>query len=99
MKKLLLTAAVAVLFAAPAMAADMSKSDVDMQAMKMTSYGMAMMDTNKDGMVSKAEHQAAGDKMFMMADSDKNGSVSEQEMMEMKRGELMKMDAATPMKK
>ena len=42
--------------------------------------GMAKMDTNKDGMVSKAEHAAAADAMFTAADTNKDGMLSADEM-------------------
>ncbi len=42
--------------------------------------GMDKMDSNKDGMVSKAEHAAAAEKMFEMADANKDGSVTKEEM-------------------
>ena len=42
--------------------------------------GMDKMDANKDGMVSKAEHQAAADAMFTAADTNKDGNVSKEEM-------------------
>ena len=42
--------------------------------------GMAKMDTNKDGMVSKAEHAAAADAMFTATDANKDGMVSADEM-------------------
>jgi uncharacterized low-complexity protein len=42
--------------------------------------GMDKMDTNKDGMVSKAEHQAHADAKFAAADANKDGNVSKDEM-------------------
>ena len=42
--------------------------------------GMDKMDTNKDGMVSKAEHAAAADAMFTAADTNKDGNMSADEM-------------------
>jgi uncharacterized low-complexity protein len=38
--------------------------------------GMDKMDANKDGSVSRAEHDAAAAKMFSDADTNKDGSVS-----------------------
>jgi len=42
--------------------------------------GMDKMDTNKDGMVSKAEHAAGSEMMFEAADANKDGNVSKDEM-------------------
>lgn len=42
--------------------------------------GMDKVDTNKDGMMSKAEHQAHADAKFAAADANKDGNVSKDEM-------------------
>jgi|CXWL01.1.fsa_nt_gi uncharacterized low-complexity protein len=42
--------------------------------------GMEKMDSNKDGMVSKAEHDAAASAMFDAADANKDGMMSKEEM-------------------
>lgn len=44
------------------------------------SCGMDMMDTNKDGMISGAEHAAAAQAKFVKADANKDGMVSAAEM-------------------
>lgn len=50
---------------------------------------MKMMDTNGDGMISKAENDAYSSKHFDMMDANKDGMVSSAEM---KAGMDMKMD-------
>ena len=39
-------------------------------------HKMEMIDANKDGMISKAEHKAAMDKKFMEADTNSDGMLS-----------------------
>jgi len=41
---------------------------------------IAKMDTNGDGMLSAAEHDAGAKKMFSEMDTDGNGSLSREEM-------------------
>ena len=78
--------AVAVCMTAPAYAMDdkMEMSD-DMKmekSEKMTDKKMEMLDTDNDGMVSKAEMRAHSDAMFAKSDTDNNGMISKEEMME-----------------
>ena len=59
---------------------------------------MARMDTNHDGMVSKAEHDAYAQSMFDRMDANHDGSVSKAEMdagMKSMHDEHMKDDKAT----
>jgi uncharacterized low-complexity protein len=42
--------------------------------------GMDTMDTNKDGMLSRAEHQAHADAKFAAMDANKDGMISKDEM-------------------
>ncbi len=65
--------AMALLFAAPAMA-----NEGDMK--EKTSHYMQKIDTNNDGKISKAEHDAFGDKMFTDADTNDNGEITEAEL-------------------
>lgn len=86
MKKVMMMAAAAMCIAAPAFAA-VDATD----AKPMTEYMMKKMDTNGDGMVSKAEHDAFAAKMFSDADTNKDGNVSMQEMMDAKTKEIADM--------
>lgn len=57
-----------------------------------------MMDTNKDGRISAAEHAAASQKMFTMLDTDRDGSVTMAEMsahMDMMKGQQRGMEDMT----
>lgn len=85
MKKFLMISALAVMAASPAMAND--KED-----------WFKMMDTNKDGMVSKSEFAASNDEKFAVMDTDANGNLSLEEVKEgkdkVKEMKEQKKDAA-----
>lgn len=84
MKTLLaMTAALTIGAAMPAFAGDMDKPDMQKKAQ----MWFEKMDSNKDGSVSKSEHDAFGQKMFTEADKDSNGSLSLQEVTEKKMEE------------
>ncbi len=74
MRKAILMAAVASFIAMPAMANDPAKWDkkIDEKFMK--------IDTDKNGMISEAEHESAMATMFDEADTNNDGSVSKEEM-------------------
>lgn len=54
-------------------------------------HKIEMMDSDKDGMVSKAEMASFSDNMFEKADTDKNGKLSKAEMLNMYEHEMDKM--------
>ena len=86
MKKMTLAMmALAMMCASPAFANHADKAKM------MAEQCMDKMDSNHDGMVSKAEHDAAGNDMFMKADTDKNGSLSKEEIVAMKKMEMNDM--------
>lgn len=85
MKRTLTLASMLALFAAPALAHDHDKSmhGDKMHGGKMeqkVDYYFNKIDTNNDGMITKAEHDAFGNRMFTEADTDKNGSLSREEL-------------------
>lgn len=85
MKNIILSAALFAAVAAPAFARDMSgKADGKAK------YYFNQIDTNKDGMVSKEEHTAFSDKMFMEADTNQDGNISMDEMRAAKQKEMEK---------
>lgn len=100
MKKVMMMAMATAMMSMPviAHAADMDDSAqhknemVDMKA----KAKFAEMDANKDGMISKSEHDAAGTKMFKEADGNNDGMVSLDEMKAEKKKEMDKMDALKP---
>lgn len=60
----------------------MTSNDAAMDRNEMSSAEkIATMDTNGDGMLSAAEHDAGAKAMFSEMDTDGNGSLSRQEMM------------------
>ena len=60
----------------------MTSNDAAMDRHEMSSAEkIAKMDTNGDGMLSAAEHDAGAKAMFSEMDADGNGSLSRQEMM------------------
>lgn len=72
MKKALMMAVALTVFAAPAMANEEKLQEkVDMK--------FSETDTNKDGMISKSEHDAKGEEMFKDADTNSDGSLSKDE--------------------
>jgi hypothetical protein len=77
MKKSLLMAGIACMISMPAMAGGAGKAD----------EWFKKMDTNADGMINKAEHDAFGEKMFKDADTDQDGSISKDEMKNIKMKE------------
>lgn len=58
----------------------------DKKMMKEATCGMSAMDSNKDGMISRAEHAAAAQARFDKADANKDGMVSADEMKAMREG-------------
>ncbi len=98
MKKVMMMAVAAACMSMPAMAKDMDDSAMhknEMVEMKAKAK-FAEMDANKDGMVSKSEHDAAGTKMFSDADANKDGSLSLDEVKDAKKKEMDKMEAMKP---
>ncbi|MDX1974556.1 MAG: hypothetical protein SFT92_02650 [Rickettsiales bacterium] len=53
----------------------------------------AVLDSNKDGKVSKEEFLAGSDKKFSDGDKDKDGSLSKQELLDMKLKEASDLSA------
>jgi Ca2+-binding EF-hand superfamily protein len=87
MKTVIALAALAATVAMPAMAADM-----DSNMKKMCEKHFSMADTDKNGMLSSAEHAAHAEMMFRQADANSDGMVSLDEMMAMKKKEMSDMD-------
>ena len=91
MKKTLIALSLLAVCSAPAIAHDMrSDDDMDgkdkmgmMMQMK-TDYYLNKMDSNKDGYVSRAEHKTFADNMFKDADTNNDGKISGQELMDAK---------------
>lgn len=72
MKKALMMAVALTVFTAPAFANEEKLQDkVDHKFME--------ADTNKDGMISKAEHDAKAEEMFKETDTNNDGSLSKDE--------------------
>ena len=87
MKKALMMAIAACVMASPAMAKDMTPAEKEAKMEKKTDMWFSKIDSNSDGMISKEEHTAFGDKMFSDTDKDGNGSISKEEMKDMKKKE------------
>jgi hypothetical protein len=77
---ILCAAAVLAIAATPALA-----NEEHMEA-KVDHY-FAKMDTNSDGSVSKAEHDAFGTEMFNKADANTDGSLTKEELTAAKKAE------------
>jgi Ca2+-binding EF-hand superfamily protein len=87
MKTVITLAALAAMVAMPASAAEM-----DSNMKKMCERHFNMADTDKNGMLSSAEHAAHAEQMFKQADTNNDGMVSLDEMMAMKKKEMADMD-------
>lgn len=99
MKKLLIAVSLLAITTTGAVAAThtmsndkMMMSD-DAKATMMTKHYFAKIDTNNDGMISKAEHDAFGEQMFTNADTNGDGMISMDEMKAMKMQEMSDMKA------
>ncbi len=90
-KTAIMTTAIAAICISSPVFADMPKADMDMQMKMMTEYCMKKADMNGDGMLSKAEMTAYGDKMFMSADTNTDAMLSMDEMMTAKSKEHQEM--------
>ncbi len=77
--------AIAATFILPSVAATAGNME------KKADYWFNQMDANKDGAVSKAEHTSFGDKMFMDADTSKDGNLTKEELLAAKKSEKEKM--------
>ena len=84
MKKVFMMTAAAMVMAVPAMAGDWSEEKIEEKAQMY----MQEIDTNSDGMISQAEHQAFANGMFEDADSNDDGSISSDEFMAFKKEEM-----------
>lgn len=89
------TMALAAMMMCTAMPA-MANHDMEKKLEWKTTYYMNQIDTNKDGSISKAEHESFGSKMFTDADDNGNGMISKSELMAEKKSEWEKMKAAMP---
>lgn len=95
MKKTMLMAAAALCLSMPAMANDANMTKDEKAEMKADHY-FSQIDSDKNGMISKAEHEAFGEEMFTEADSDKNGTISPDELKSAKKKEMEKMENLKP---
>lgn len=86
MKKLMMLAMLGAVVAAPAFAKDKSPEEMRAKVQSM----MKEADTDGNGALSKAEWTAESDAKFMEADANKDGSVSVDEKIEMKKAEKAK---------
>jgi hypothetical protein len=95
MKKTLsaLTLAALMCSAMPAFAISLTGTDYNAKAQ----YYMTQMDTDKDGKISKAEHEAYFDKLFTAADTNKDGFVSMDELVAAKKQQAKDESAGTGM--
>lgn len=84
MKKILVLAGVLAVSAAPAFA---NTKDMEGKAQ----HWFQKMDTDGNGSISKAEHDAFGNQMFTKADANKDNMISMQEFTEHKRMEKENM--------
>lgn len=96
MKKALMMGVALTMMSMPAFAKEDSAMHTDEMAKMKTEMAMKKMDTNGDGMISKAEHDSFGNKMFTDADSNKDGSLSSDEVMAAKKKEIDEMKAMKP---
>ena len=88
MKNTIMMAAIALSVTAPAFAMDdMSEAD----------HKISMMDTDQDGMVSKAEMTTYTDVFFAKADTDEDGMISKEEMTHAMEAKHMDPDHADMM--
>lgn len=74
MKKILTLALIGAVIATPALA------NKDYSSSKKSDSWFNKMDTNADGMISRSEHNAFGDRMFEEADANNDGRISRSEM-------------------
>lgn len=81
------SALLAAAFVLPAMAASANEQHMEKKA----DYWFNQMDANKDGTVTKSEHQAFATKMFTDADSNNDGNLSKPELTAAKKSEKEKM--------
>jgi Ca2+-binding EF-hand superfamily protein len=79
--------------AAPAFAISLTGTDYNAKAQ----YYMTQIDTDKDGKISKAEHEAYADKMFTAADANGDGYVTMDELVAAKKKEAKDESSATGM--
>lgn len=86
MKKFLISAAIVSLISVPALANTADKSDAEIRAK--VQERMKSIDTNSDGFISKAEHDAASARMFSETDTDKDGQISLDEMVAKKKAKI-----------
>lgn len=93
MKKTIAMMALAMMIATPAFA-DHTPEHRAEKAKAKADYYFNQIDTDKDGKVSKSEHEAFGEKMFSDADTNKDGSISKDEMIAAKKAEMAKTKAA-----
>jgi Ca2+-binding EF-hand superfamily protein len=94
MKKtfILLTAA-SMLSAAPAFAINLNPSS----PAQIAQYYMTQIDTDHDGKISKAEHDAFSQQMFTKADTNGDGYISMDELTTAKKQEQADINAGTGM--
>ena len=90
MKHTMLMACAATMLATPCMAAT-AKSSASGPATMMANYYIMKADTNGDGMVSKDEAAAYGQKCFDMADTNHDGMLSKKEITAAKAKEHREM--------
>lgn len=96
MTKIFLRAAlISTAIAMPAFA-NMDHGDKSDMMEKHVSHMFKKIDTNGDGKISKAEHDAWANKMFTDADTNKDGYVTKDEMMAMKKKEWEEHKAMHP---
>jgi hypothetical protein len=88
-----LTLAALMTSVAPVFAASLLGTDYNAKAQ----YYMTQMDTDKDGKISKAEHEAYADKMFAAADTNNDGYVSMDELVAAKKKEAKDESAGSGM--
>ncbi len=93
MKKALMMAVAATMFAMPAMAndKDMTPAEKEAKMEKKADMWFDKIDSNGDGKISKEEHDAFGDSMFTKADANSDGNISKEEMMAAKKKEHEEM--------
>ncbi len=98
MRKELMMALAAAMIASPAMANEHNETAADKteKVESKVDHVFAEADTDKNGSISKAEHDAVGDKMWTEADANKDGSVSRDEMIAAKKAEMEKWKNMKP---
>ena len=70
-----------------------AQNDAMTQINQMVQYRIQQVDTNNDGMISKAEMQAKNNQMFNQTDANNDGMLTQQEMVQNTIAEMQAVQA------